>query len=361
MVSGNAPDLLTGNDETSYKWAEKKQLLDLNPLVERDLTAEQIADFFEYQWNGLIYPGDQTRMGIPYYTWVYQYYYNIDAFDEAGLDYPKAGWTLDDYSADLEKLVKQGLATRSPAGAAWTAPTTPSASPSGRTSSAATSSTPRTGPSASVSSDETKAAFEWHRERLWDTNTLIQTDSRSASYANLDLLATEKVAIQGEGNGAEGILFSNPPSIKWACVAPPVGPTGKAEGIGTVDNWGIWSGTKAPDVVWDLLKIVALEDDFQEGFSALWVATPNRKSRPAQVQGSREGEVPRRHGRADRPAARAAEQRLRQDRRAVQEAQGVHRELLLPVMEKHPAGGRLGSRGLLDAVCEEITALNREA
>ncbi|MHB0878804.1 MAG: ABC transporter substrate-binding protein [Anaerolineae bacterium] len=358
MVSGNAPDLLTGNDETSYKWAEKGQLLDLNPLVERDLTAEQIADFFEYQWNGLIYPGDQTRMGLPYYTWVYQYYYNADALGEAGLDVPVAGWTLDDYSTYLEKLVVKdasGKITR------W----------GGMDGSydafrfaiwahifGGNIVNPKDWTECVANSDATKAAFEWHRERLWDTNTLIQTQ-QAGQYANLDLLATGKIAMQGEGNGAEGTFFTNPPSIKWGCVAPPVGPTGVAQGIGTVDNWGVWKGTKAPDVVWDLLKIVSLEDEFEKGFSTIWVATPNRKSLLPGFKESVQAKYPDATDEQIDPQLDL----LNSGSVTIGEQFKKHKastEILIPVMEKILRVGD-GSVDLLDAAAAEITALNREA
>ena len=356
MVSGNPPDLLIGNDETSYKWAEKKQLLDLNPLVERDLTAEQIADFFEYQWNGLVYPGDQTRMGLPYYTWVYQYYYNMDAFDEAGLDYPKAGWTLDDYSAALEKLVKKEGDTITRWGgldacydpfrfALW-------AHIFG-----GNLVNPTDWTECAVSSDETKAAFEWHRERLWDTNTIIQ-QTQAGQLSVIDALATQKVAILGEGNGNEGMFLANPPAFKWACVAPPVGPTGKAEGIGTVDNWGIWAGTKAAGVVWDLAKIVALEDAFQEAFSAMWVATPNRKSIlpkfkdavKAKYPDATDGQIDPQLEMLNSGAVRIGEQFKKHK---------ASTEILIPAMQKILQVGD-GGVDILDAICEEITALNRE-
>ncbi len=355
MVSGNAPDLLTGNDETSYKWAEKGQLLDINPLVERDLTAEQIADFFEYQWNGLVYPGDQTRMGLPYYTWVYQYYYNVDAFDEAGLDYPKAGWTIDDYSYALETLVqKDGDAIKRWGGLdgcydgfrfnLWAYIM------------GGNIVNPDDWTECVVSSDETKAAFEWHRSRLWDSNTLIQ-QQQAGSYANLDPLATGRVAIQGEGNGAEGTLFMNPPSIRWACVAPPVGPAGP-QGIGTVDNWGIWKGTKAPNVVWDLLKIVALEDEFQEGFAAIWVATPNRKSVLPKFRDAVKNKYPNATDDQIDPQLDLLNSGTVQIGRQFKKHK-ASLELLLPVMQSILQVGDTGVEAL-DAVCDEITALNRE-
>lgn len=357
MVSGNAPDILTGNDETSYKWAERNQLLDMNPLVERDLTPEQIGDFFEYQWEGLIYPGNRIRMGLPYYTWVFQYYYNQDAFDEAGLDYPKAGWTVDDYSMMLEALTVKddsGKVTR------W----------GGLDASYGTFRfpmwlrifgghmvDPNDWTQCAVSSDESKAAFEWHRSRLWESNTLIQ-QMQVGQLSNLDPLATEKVAIQGEGNGIMSALIANPPKFQWGCAPPPIGPDGKASGIGTVDNWGIWKGTKAPDVAWDFVKMLALEDEFMMGFSVMWAATPNRKS---LLPGFKD-ELKKQYPDATDEQLDPQLELLQSGTVQIGEQFKKHKastELIQPVMDKILQVGD-GSVDLLDAVCEEVTALNRE-
>jgi multiple sugar transport system substrate-binding protein len=357
MVAGTAPDLLTGNDETSYIWAERDQLLDLNPLVDQDLSAEQIDDFFTYQWEGLIYPGTGIRLGLPYYPWFYQYYYNKDAFDEAGLDYPGRTWTVDDYSLMLEELTEKdasGKVTR------W----------GGIEACYGTFRfglwlhmfegnmvDPEDWTHCAMSSEEAQAALEWHRLRLWDTNTLAQA-MQVENTTSLDLIATGKVSLQGQGAGDEATLLANPPGFEWAIMTPPVGPTGKRTGIGTVDNWGIWSGTKYPDVAWEFLKLLALEDQFERCFSGMWSVPPNRKSLLFWWKGDVAAKYP---GLKDDQIDPQLEQ-LSGDFVEIGEQFKRHKastELIEPAMQKILQVGDADT-SIMEAVCEEVTALNRE-
>jgi len=276
MVSGTAPDVLTGNDETSYKWAEKKQLLDLNPLVERDLTPEQVGDFFDYQWKGLIYPGDGIRMGMPYYLWTFQYYFNKDAYDEIGLGYPKSGWTTDDYDAQMQKLIKKdasGKITR------WGSIEVNDAFNLQRWMHmfGGNMVDPNDWTTCVLNSEQSKAAIEWLRKRLWDTNTIIQP-MQANKQGLTDLLVQGKLALAGGGIGVVYQFINNPPPIKWATAVNPIGPTGKPTGIGTIDNWGIWKGSKAPDAAWELIKFLEFDPTFMTGFIGVEACAGARKS-----------------------------------------------------------------------------------
>ena len=357
MVSGNAPDVLTGNDETSYKWAEKGQLLDMNPLVERDITAEQIADFFEYQWTGLVYPDAGIRMGLPYYVWTHQYYYNMDAFDEAGLAYPKAGWKIEDLDMILAKLTTKdasGKVTR------W-----------GGLDTAAFSTfrinlwlhifggdmvDANDWTQCVISSKESKEAIEWHWHRIWDTNTLIQM-TQLGTLANLDPFGTGKVAIQGEGNGVESMLFDNPPKFKWACVAPPVGPAGKPIGIGALDNWSVWRGSKDPEMAWEFAKSLALGDEFQLGFAARWASPPNRKSLLPKFKDAVKTKYAVATDEQIDPQIELFNSGAMQLNRQFKQHK-ASLELITPALEKILQVGD-GKVDILDSVCEQVTALNR--
>ena len=295
----------------------------------------------------------------PYYVGIHQYYFNMDAFDEAGLDYPKAGWTVDDYSVALEKLVQKddsGTITR------WGGMET-TYNNVGRLQLwmnifGGEIVDPDDWTHCVISSEESKAAFEWHRKRLWDDNTLIQV-SQLGELGNLDPLATGKVGIQGEGNGSEGLFLASAPGFRWACAAPPTGPAGEPVGNGTCDNWGIWKGSKAPDVVWDLMKIVALEDEFQLGFAALWVATPNRKSLlPKFKEMVKQAYPDATDEQIDPQIEQLTGGTVRQRRQFKQHKASL--EILQPAIQQILITGTAGPE-VLDAACEEVTALNREA
>ena len=93
MVAGTAPDVITGWGPVFRKWAEKGQLLDLQPFVDRDLSAEDLADFHQWQWDGMVTKDTKIRFAVPYYINLIVLYYNKAAFDEAGVAYPDNDWT----------------------------------------------------------------------------------------------------------------------------------------------------------------------------------------------------------------------------------------------------------------------------
>jgi multiple sugar transport system substrate-binding protein len=238
-----------------------------------------VDDFFDYMWEGLVHPDLGIRMGLPTYPGFYQYYYNKEAFDEAGIDYPGGDWTVDDYSAILEGMTQRdadGNVTR------WGAlEISYSAAkiqmwlrmfggemvdPADRTLCV-------------LSSEESQAALEWHRERLWDTNTLgpfMQVGVNDGT--GFGAMAAGRIAMIGQGSPDIAALFQNPPGFEWGVAIPPIGPTGEREGSGGASSWGLWSGTAYPEMAWEFLKLLAVEDDFQIGQAAVWGGPPNRKS-----------------------------------------------------------------------------------
>ncbi len=357
MISGTAPDILTGWDGPSYMWAEVDQLLDLNPLVDRDLTKEQVADFFPYQWNGLVHPATKIRMGLPYYPWTYLYYYNKEALAEAGIPNLAKGWTVDDYSAMLEKLVTKdssGKITR------WGGVEACYDSFrfqlwmhifGGRAVD------PNDWTQCVLSSEQSKAAMEWHRERIWDTNTLAQR-LQVENKAGLDLLAMGQVVITGQGNGDMLALLQNPPGFEWAVAAPPVGSSGKNCGESTIDNWGIWKGTKAPDVAWEFLKLLALTDEIDLAIAALWGNPPNRIS---IVPGFKD-RVKELYPQVQDDQLDPQTELILGGDVAVSEhfkKEKATEELLAPVLEQIFTVGDTPVSAI-DAVCEQITELNRK-
>ncbi len=357
MISGTAPDVLTGWDGPSYMWAEVGQLLDLNPLVERDLTKEQIADFYEYQWNGLIYPGTKIRMGLPYYPWTYLYYYNKDALDEAGIPHPAKGWTVNDYSAMLEKLTVKDSSGKVTRWGGIESCYDPFRFQLWMHIFGGRAVDPNDWTQCVISSDQSKAAMEWHRQRIWDTNTLAQ-QLQTEKKAGLDLLAQKMVATTAQGNGDMLSLLRDPPSFKWAVAAPPVGPSGKMCGEAAIDNWGIWKGSKATDMAWEFIKLLALSDEIQLAVAAIWANPPNRKSI-----------VPRYKQKVKELYPQVEDDQLDPQTdlilggtisiREMFRKEKATGELLNPVLEKIFLVGDTPVSAV-DAVCAQITELNRK-
>jgi multiple sugar transport system substrate-binding protein len=107
MVAGTAPEVMTAWGPIFRKWAEKGQLLDLQPLVDLTYSADQLADYHQWQWNGMVAPDSGIRFAMPYYVNVVMLLYNKDAFDEAGASYPAADMDHADYADMLRQMTLQ--------------------------------------------------------------------------------------------------------------------------------------------------------------------------------------------------------------------------------------------------------------
>ncbi|HXF60287.1 MAG TPA: extracellular solute-binding protein, partial [Caldilineaceae bacterium] len=103
MAAGTAPDIMSTWPPVINTWAERQQLLDLQPLVDVDLpNANEL--FFETQWAQMWDPFNQIRMGMITGVDVTSVYYDRRAFEEAGLDEPTGEWTVEEYTEAAEKL-----------------------------------------------------------------------------------------------------------------------------------------------------------------------------------------------------------------------------------------------------------------
>ena len=91
MIAGNAPDVIGYCCGTLPFWAQKKQLADLTPFVDKDMTKEQIADYAKPHWDAFANP-HVGRYAMPMYMGTIVLYYNKDMFDAKGVKYPDTSW-----------------------------------------------------------------------------------------------------------------------------------------------------------------------------------------------------------------------------------------------------------------------------
>ncbi|ALC92304.1 ABC transporter substrate-binding protein [Bacillus sp. FJAT-18017] len=100
----DAPDVM-------YMWNYPQYKEALEPLDSfiKDRGDEYKNNFYETLWNYNSVGDDIYGLPVGYTTHVV--YYNKDLFDQAGIEYPQAGWTWDDFQAAAEKLTDKGKKT----------------------------------------------------------------------------------------------------------------------------------------------------------------------------------------------------------------------------------------------------------
>ncbi len=113
-------------------------------------------------------------MGLPTYVWTYLYYHNKDMLDEAGVPHPKKGWMVDDYGAALDKLTKKDASGKVTRWGGIENLYSPERIQLWLLMFGGREVDPDDWTHCVISSDQSKAAMEWHRHRPWDTNVLAQ-------------------------------------------------------------------------------------------------------------------------------------------------------------------------------------------
>jgi multiple sugar transport system substrate-binding protein len=102
-ASGDLPDVFNMSQVYFFSYAQKGVLLDLQPYW--DAAKVDTSKMWGSGEIGPYHWGDKNDLYAGPVNWdTITVFYNKDMFDAAKLDYPKAGWTWDDFAADAEKL-----------------------------------------------------------------------------------------------------------------------------------------------------------------------------------------------------------------------------------------------------------------
>ncbi|MEH7385384.1 sugar ABC transporter substrate-binding protein [Bacillus sp. JJ1521] len=100
MGAKDAPDIMYMWNYPTYKDA----LEPLDSYLEKE-GAEYKDNFYETLWN--YNSADGQVLGLPVGYTTHVVYYNKALFDEAGVDYPQAGWTWEDLQETAKKLTNK--------------------------------------------------------------------------------------------------------------------------------------------------------------------------------------------------------------------------------------------------------------
>ncbi|MCF7890131.1 sugar ABC transporter substrate-binding protein [Candidatus Bipolaricaulota bacterium] len=95
------PDVFNMSSAFLEQWVSNGSVMALDKFLEEDLNQE---NYFSPLFDVLTFDGSTYALPFAWVTPVL--YYNKDAFDEAGVDYPSNGWTWDDFLKAARKLTK---------------------------------------------------------------------------------------------------------------------------------------------------------------------------------------------------------------------------------------------------------------
>ena len=257
MVAGTAPDVFDMWGDIMPPFVERGQVVDVQPLVNRDYKEEDLKDFYEWQWRDFVMPWlNNIRFGMPRYVNIMFVWYRKDMFDKAGVKYPSIDWTHDDYAEAARKLTVRDSSGRvTTYGLAypawswdryWYKPVIWG----GHTVD------PQDNTKAAFDSEQALAAFEWSRKLMWDEKVMLQPLAIQRQSFLLHF-PTGIMAMAEDGIYPFEMDDQIQGKFEWAYAHVPKGPTGQRKVLGTTDGTALWKGSKHRDEAWELMKWVA--------------------------------------------------------------------------------------------------------
>lgn len=269
MVAGTAPDVFESWTDNVTQYADRGQVTDIEPLVKKDYKADDLKDFYEWQWRDFVLPSN-IRFGIPKYVNVMTVWINRDLWDKSGQTLPTKDWTHEEYAAAARKLSKVAgkpddvYGLRAPMWnwdrfwyriEMWGGQVV----------------NPKDTTECLLGSEESLAALEWARELMWDSKALAQPLTLGGPTASIwPQWAGQKYAMNEEGVYPFRVVREIKNAFKWQYAHVPKGPKTRRV-LGTTDGYVMWSKTKAPDAAWELMKFQGGKEyqEAQVGWSGL--------------------------------------------------------------------------------------------
>ncbi len=258
MVAGEAVDIFEAWGNIFFNWTERDLLLDVQSFVDRDMTDEQISDYNDFQWEGLVMLG--KRVGMPKYINVMTVTCNVGLFEEYGVELPPedGDWNHDDYANMAKQLTEAARAAGNegqwggwkPAWS-WDRFWNTVYMFDGNVVDE------KYGTKCLLDSEESQAGLQWMYDRIWTDNTFARPGDIENQNGDQSLTAGFVGFIE-DGTypiGRDKQMVDA--GVKWNMYHVPVGPTGKRSVLGTTDAWSITAQTKNADEAWKTLSFLS--------------------------------------------------------------------------------------------------------
>jgi multiple sugar transport system substrate-binding protein len=252
MVAGTAVDVFESWTDNVTQYADRGQVTDIEPLVKKDYKADDLKDYYEWQWRDFVLPSN-IRFGIPKYVNVMTVWINKGMFEKAGVAIPSKDWNHDDYAATAKKLssVKGApddvYGLRYPAWS-WDRYWYRVEMFGGQVVN------PKDTTECLLHTEEAQAALEWIRKLMWDDKVMVQPLGLGGPTQSIwPQWAGQKYAMIEEGVYPFRVVREVKDAFKWQYLHVPKGPKTRRV-LGTTDGYVMWAKTKVPEGAWELMK-----------------------------------------------------------------------------------------------------------
>ena len=257
MAAGNAPDVINGWGPHFALFIEKGGFTPLDPYVSRDLTKEQIDDFYPsalqmWQING-------SQWGLPEYTGVWGAFFNRRIFEEANAPLPNSdNFTWDDMLEAAKQVTKFDSSNKpiqfgyddnldlefTVSCIIW--------SWGGEVHDPEDNSVCR------LHEEPAMEAMQFLADMRWKHHVMPNpSEASSIQVQGWSLFATDKIGLRPQGSWyVDDNIRQIGDRFTWDAFMLPIGKSGKRATFHTTDAWGIFKGSKSPDASWEWLKFL---------------------------------------------------------------------------------------------------------
>jgi multiple sugar transport system substrate-binding protein len=256
LEAGYAADVFQGCCTHFPAWAQQGYLLDLEPLVQRDLDTRIIEDWDRAQVEALI-TEDGLRFGLPKYHGALALYFNKDIFDQYGVDYPDESWDYEDYLLAMKLLRKQDANSDevvhwgSALDISWDRIQVHINAWGGHIVD------PQDATKSRLAEEEALSAMEWIRARIWDDH-LMPSPLDLKGLNITDAFLSGKLAMVEDGSWSLKSILSNA-GFRLGVAPLPSGPARRVT-IATTDGFGIFADSGQEEAAWELMKFLISKD-----------------------------------------------------------------------------------------------------
>jgi multiple sugar transport system substrate-binding protein len=261
LAAGNqSPDVIMMGGEWVPVFAEQGVFQPLDPFIEKTPGFSE-QDYLPAVMEGLGYKGE--LWGLPKDVNVNALYYNKNAFDEAGLDYPNADWTWDHLLSAAQTLTKRSGGRVERYGFAAPAPWTFIWQNGGEVFDRDIEPT-----RVLINEPAAVQALEFYFG-LSSEYHVSPTPAEVQQTPLVDLFAAGRLAMFQEGRGPT-IPFKRIRDFGWG-----IAPLPHQKVRATILNWAGWclsSQSKAPEAAWTFIQWLASDEGeriFVQGGNAL--------------------------------------------------------------------------------------------
>lgn len=246
VASGTVPDVFYLQPSMSSEYISSGKLLNLSPYMARD--GVKASDYYSALINpftctsGQVYglPKDWNSLGV---------FYNKQMFQAAGVPFPTANWTWDDFKNDAQKLTKNPGKPNSVYGVVLSA----DASRWGAFLLADGGSVlNKDGTQATFNNSTGVDALNFYASFLKNNTGALPT-TVGAPW-NGDAFGKQRAAMVIEGGWLIPYMASTYPTVQYGIAPLPMAPNGQRSNLTFTNAWSAYSGTKHPEAAWELIK-----------------------------------------------------------------------------------------------------------